>query len=83
MTLTIHLADELEQQLEQEASRFGLSTEQYSAQVLARHLEEVRNSIGSVTPEKYGRTAGLHTGAMRMSADFNAPLPDEFWSGGE
>ena len=40
MTLTINLADKLEQQLEDEARRFGLSTEQYSAQILARHLEE-------------------------------------------
>lgn len=27
------------------------------------------------------RIAGLHRGAMRMSDDFNAPLPDEFWLG--
>jgi hypothetical protein len=40
MTLTITLADKLEEQLVQEAYRFGLSMEQYSAQVLVRHLEE-------------------------------------------
>jgi antitoxin (DNA-binding transcriptional repressor) of toxin-antitoxin stability system len=28
------------------------------------------------------RVAGLHRGAMRMRADFNDPLPDEFWWGG-
>jgi len=27
------------------------------------------------------RIAGLHQGAMRMHADFNDPLPDEFWLG--
>ena len=27
------------------------------------------------------RMAGLHRGAMRMRADFNDPLPDEFWLG--
>lgn len=27
------------------------------------------------------RIAGLHKGAMRMTADFNEPLPDEFWVG--
>jgi antitoxin (DNA-binding transcriptional repressor) of toxin-antitoxin stability system len=32
-----------------------------------------------VKPHKKGRTAGMHKGAMRMSADFNEPLPDEFW----
>lgn len=36
-----------------------------------------------VEPQKKGRTAGLHNGAMRMSNDFNEPLPDDFWSGGE
>ena len=36
-----------------------------------------------VKPQKKGRTAGMHKGAMRMSADFNEPLPDEFWLGGE
>lgn len=30
-----------------------------------------------------GRTAGLHKGAIRMSADFNEPLSDEFWLGAE
>lgn len=27
------------------------------------------------------RTAGLHKGAMQMSDDFDAPLPDSFWLG--
>jgi prevent-host-death family protein len=27
------------------------------------------------------RVAGLHQGAMEMRADFNDPLPDEFWLG--
>ena len=30
-----------------------------------------------------GRSAGLHKGAIRMSADFNEPLPDKFWLGAE
>jgi len=29
------------------------------------------------------RVAGLHPGAMQMSDDFNAPLPDDFWMGNE
>jgi len=28
-----------------------------------------------------GRIAGLHPGAMRMADDFDAPLPEEFWTG--
>jgi len=27
------------------------------------------------------RVAGLHAGAIRMSDDFDEPLPDEFWTG--
>ena len=34
-----------------------------------------------VKAQKKRRIAGLHKGAMRMHADFNDPLPDEFWVG--
>ena len=34
-----------------------------------------------VKPQKKGRTAGMHKGAIRMSPDFNEQLPDEFWLG--
>ena len=34
-------------------------------------------SFGSAAP----RTAGLHAGAIQSTADFDAPLPDEFWGG--
>ena len=27
------------------------------------------------------RVAGLHVGAIRMSENFDEPLPDEFWTG--
>ncbi len=27
------------------------------------------------------RIAGLHAGKVKMSKDFDAPLPDEFWAG--
>lgn len=27
------------------------------------------------------RVAGLHSGAIRISDDFDEPLPDEFWTG--
>ncbi len=30
---------------------------------------------------KKKRIMGLHAGSMRMSDDFDAPLPDEFWLG--
>jgi len=31
-------------------------------------------------PAKPPRIAGLHLGAIQASADFDAPLPDEFWT---
>lgn len=36
-----------------------------------------------VTPRRSSRTPGLHRGAMRMSEDFDAPLPDSFWCCGK
>jgi antitoxin (DNA-binding transcriptional repressor) of toxin-antitoxin stability system len=27
------------------------------------------------------RVAGLHAGALQMSDDFDAPLPEDFWAG--
>jgi len=27
------------------------------------------------------RVAGLHTGAIQTTADFDAPLPENFWAG--
>lgn len=35
-----------------------------------------------ITPPKKRRVAGLHRGAMQVSDDFDAPLPDAFWTGG-
>jgi prevent-host-death family protein len=34
-----------------------------------------------IKSQRRRRIAGLHKGAMRMRADFNDPLPDEFWLG--
>jgi antitoxin (DNA-binding transcriptional repressor) of toxin-antitoxin stability system len=34
-----------------------------------------------VTGPRPARVAGLHTGAITTSEDFDAPLPDEFWLG--
>jgi len=35
----------------------------------------------SMKPVARTRTPGLHTGAIHTSADFDEPLPDEFWTG--
>ena len=42
----------------------------------------------SATPDRHPselppRTLGLSRGAMKMSDDFDEPLPDEFWLGEE
>lgn len=38
MTLTLHLTQELEKRLTQEAKRQGLSTDEYAVQLLDKHL---------------------------------------------
>lgn len=39
--------------------------------------------LASLTPKKKKRIAGLNRGMIWTSADFDAPLPDEFWLGKE
>jgi len=31
--------------------------------------------------QEAARVAGLHPGALQPAADFDAPLPDDFWTG--
>ena len=42
-------------------------------------LSENRKPVAEIVPLK-GRTAGLHVGMIQTSDDFDAPLPDGFWS---
>ena len=50
-------------------------------------LAFIRSLDGSSTPENHHpselppRILGLNRGAMKMSDDFDAPLPDDFWLG--
>jgi hypothetical protein len=51
-------------------------------------LAFIRSLDGSATPENHSselppRTLGLNRGAMKMSDDFDEPLPDEFGLGEE
>ena len=49
-------------------------------QTLFSHLAaqlETRETGNSAT----ARSPGLHAGAWEVAADFDAPLPDEFWLG--
>jgi len=47
-------------------------------------LTEGDTPIARLVPFSAGvrtRVPGLHSGAVWMSPDFDAPLPDEFWTG--
>lgn len=41
----------------------------------------VARLTGVAAPHGGERVAGLHPNAMSASDDFDAPLPDEFWTG--
>ena len=47
--------------------------------VIITDNEEPVVQLAPVRQDAKRRIAGLHRGAMRMSNDFNVPLPDEFW----
>ena len=40
-----------------------------------------RARLVPLTSDTTRRVAGLHAGSMTISADFDAPLPDDFWTG--
>ena len=45
-------------------------------------LSENEKPVAHLLPVT-GRVAGLHTGAISTSNDFDTPLPDEFWTKGK
>ncbi|MFN0087399.1 MAG: type II toxin-antitoxin system Phd/YefM family antitoxin [Blastocatellia bacterium] len=47
-------------------------------------LTEDRSPVARITPIEPGETQrypGLHPGAIQMGENFDAPLPEEFWTG--
>lgn len=46
-------------------------------------FEQPESAETEQQPEKRPVKIGLFPGAVRMSDDFDDPLPDEFWLGGE
>jgi hypothetical protein len=48
MTLTISLDEDLEQQLNKEAPRHGLSVAEYSARIIAQHVQNSQRSEATV-----------------------------------
>jgi len=49
--------------------------------VIQKDEEPLAEIVGINVPKKGKRVAGLNRGKIRMSDDFDAPLPDEFWLG--
>jgi hypothetical protein len=86
MTLTIDLPSELERYLLREAQAQGISLETMTLRVLANSIPML-DSIGSAnkkkpaTALKQPRVFGQYQGRIRMSEDFDEPLPDAFWLG--
>ncbi|MFI3187954.1 hypothetical protein BCS42_14760 [Crenothrix sp. D3] len=75
ISIPLHLDNTTEQILSEEAKQRGISIETLV-------LQFVRQGIGlksNTTPVIKQRVLGLHQGLGWMSADFDAPLDDEFW----
>lgn len=58
-------------------------TKQLSLLDKVRLIEEIAPQIEQElkAAQPVQRKAGLHMGAIRISDDFDEPLPDEFWTG--
>jgi hypothetical protein len=88
MTLTIDLPLELEHYLLQEAQAQGVSLETMTLRVLTNSIP-ILNSRGSADGQKPAsalsvkqqRVFGQYQGRIRISEDFDEPLPDAFWLG--
>jgi hypothetical protein len=83
MTLTIDLPSELEQYLLQEAQSQGVSLETVTLRVLTNSMSMLGSANGQKTTaaSKQRRVFGQYQGRIRMSEDFDEPLPDAFWLG--
>jgi hypothetical protein len=88
MTLTIDLPSELEQYLLQEAQAQGVSLETMTLRVLTNSMPLLDSSDyangqkpAAALSGKQQRVFGQYQGRIRMSEDFDEPLPDSFWLG--
>lgn len=78
MTITIDLLPQVAELLTHKAAQEGQDVAGYVRQLA------VRESSGAGAHEEPApRTPGLHAGRYWIAADFDAPLPDDFWLGGE
>ncbi len=58
-----------------------LTLVQEGAEIILTEDDKPLARIAPLAPKK--RVLGLHEGTIWMSDDFDEPLPDEFWLGGE
>jgi hypothetical protein len=65
--------------MEIEAAADQLPPEQ--KQELFLYLAGSLRGAGQLPPTSPQRIAGLHPGALAPAPDFDAPLPDDFWTG--
>jgi len=77
MTVTLDVNQDLERRLRQVAAERGMATEELLQQVLSEALEKMLPAPSTNSP----RVAGLNAGQIWIGDDFDAPLPDSFWTG--
>jgi hypothetical protein len=69
---------ELEAALTVAAEELGIEPAELVLSVLRQQF--LTNSPPAASSVRV-RTLGLHSGAMVIARDFDAPLPDDFWAG--
>jgi len=79
MTITIDLPLEVADVLTAKAAQEGQDVTGYVRQLAMRDFGDRVGACEEPSP----RTPGLHAGRYWIAADFDAPLPDDFWLGGE
>jgi prevent-host-death family protein len=52
-------------------------------EIILTEDHQPRARLVPITPPTQRRIPGLHPGSMIASPDFDAPLPDDFWSGAD
>lgn len=86
MSIVINLTQEAETLVRTVADQQGIDPTTDIANLVHHHLLQQKAHIGETRPtnghaKTTKRVGNLHPGNFRPSADFDAPLPDEFWLG--
>jgi hypothetical protein len=78
MTVTLNLSPEQEEQLRREAGARGVEP----PELLRQLVRDALAGLAGTAPPGL-RVPGLHAGHTRIADDFDAPLPESFWTGSE